>query len=302
MVVHRPLPEPERMAPPHELRGLTNFGYTALFGRDGPGAFELWRLPAAGAQLVFAEPRDGPPRLFASGPLPRAQRLLPSRGPIRAAGIELRPAATSLLLGGIAASIQGQPAVPLAELWGQAALELTHRLGRAPPGARPAILFEALEQRMRREPPANVLVVAAVELIETTAGTMRMDRIAERIGVTTRHLLRLFDRHVGCSPKQVARLARFARLRSHLAGSAAIDWAGLAAELGYADQSHLIADFRRLLGETPEQFLSRPLQQRALDLGWLIRLQLGAKPSPELVQPAAFAGASCRSSWENCSR
>jgi AraC-like DNA-binding protein len=43
-------------------------------------------------------------------------------------------------------------------------------------------------------------------------------------------------------------VARSARLPN-------LSWAGLAADIGYSDQSHLIADFRQLAGTTPVPFL-----------------------------------------------
>jgi AraC-like DNA-binding protein len=43
-------------------------------------------------------------------------------------------------------------------------------------------------------------------------------------------------------------------LVERLHAGARLDWAGLALELGYFDQSHLIRDFRRLTGYTPEKY------------------------------------------------
>jgi AraC-like DNA-binding protein len=88
------------------------------------------------------------------------------------------------------------------------------------------------------------------------------DAVAET-GFTERHVLGLFRRWVGVSPKAWARISRFQHLLAALArGSAedarllapalrAPDWARLAAETGYADQSHLSHEFRAFAGMTP---------------------------------------------------
>ena len=40
------------------------------------------------------------------------------------------------------------------------------------------------------------------------------------------------------------------------------DWVRIAAEAGYYDQAHLIADFRQLVGLTPGAFLKRAIGAR----------------------------------------
>ena len=98
-------------------------------------------------------------------------------------------------------------------------------------------------------------VDAAVDRILRSGGRATIDSIAAAAGVSRQHLARAFAYHVGVSPKTFARVIRFRRAL-RLAGSQ--DWSALALELGYFDQSHLIADFREFAGETPVPFfLSR---------------------------------------------
>jgi AraC-like DNA-binding protein len=96
-------------------------------------------------------------------------------------------------------------------------------------------------------------VDAAVGLM--AGGVTSIDTIAARIGTTRQHLGRLFSQHVGVAPKTFARIIRF-RHALRLGRHHAI--ADVAAQLGYSDQSHLIADFREFSGTTPVPFfLSR---------------------------------------------
>ena len=68
-------------------------------------------------------------------------------------------------------------------------------------------------------------------------------------GWSVRQLERVIVERTGLSPKTLARLGRFHRaLRLRSASGA---WAGIAAECGYTDQSHLIRDFRQFAGSAP---------------------------------------------------
>jgi AraC-like DNA-binding protein len=111
-------------------------------------------------------------------------------------------------------------------------------------------------------------VDAAVEAIMRSGGRRSIDAIAADIGISRQHLARAFAYHVGVSPKTFARVMRFRRALALCVGRLhpadrlkplrTPDWGGLAAELGYFDQSHLIAEFREFAGTTPVPFfLSR---------------------------------------------
>ncbi|GAB4584893.1 helix-turn-helix domain-containing protein [Nocardia sp. IFM 10818] len=70
---------------------------------------------------------------------------------------------------------------------------------------------------------------------------------------------------IGDSPKRFARIGRVRRI---LAAAGDTAWAELAAAAGYYDQSHMTADFRSLMGVTPDRFrkgdLPAPAACRAL--------------------------------------
>jgi AraC-like DNA-binding protein len=61
----------------------------------------------------------------------------------------------------------------------------------------------------------------------------------------------------GLAPETAARLVRFEQVWRRLDDGGPAHWDRIAADVGYADQSHLIRDFREFTGGSPAEFLAR---------------------------------------------
>ncbi|CAM3924258.1 helix-turn-helix domain-containing protein [Kibdelosporangium persicum] len=105
--------------------------------------------------------------------------------------------------------------------------------------------------------PRAELTAQVVDRISAGPDVMRVDALAKEFAVTVRQLQRLFAEHVGVGPKWVIRRYRLHEVTQRMAGGDRIDWAGLAADLGYADQAHFTRDFTRMFGETPTHYAQR---------------------------------------------
>ena len=67
----------------------------------------------------------------------------------------------------------------------------------------------ALRARQTFEPVSGRLARHAVRLLE--GGEVRVERVAEQLGVTARHLRRVFTESIGIGPKDFARSIRLQR-------------------------------------------------------------------------------------------
>lgn len=146
--------------------------------------------------------------------------------------------------------------VALEDLWGDAAARrLFERLGDTDDTAHAvAILESAIAERLARTGGRRAHPRLALDAAEKLASGTVND-VAGGIGVSERHLRRVFRETVGVGPKAFARLVRFHRaLRVALEDEHA-HWAQIAADAGYYDQAHLIAEFRAFTGLTPHGFL-----------------------------------------------
>ena len=101
--------------------------------------------------------------------------------------------------------------------------------------------------------PAVGEIAAIFRRILADPSLTRVDDLAATTGRTPRALQRLFREYVGVSPKWVLQRLRLQEAAERMAGGDG-DWAGLALDLGYADQAHFINDFRRVVGRPPGEY------------------------------------------------
>jgi AraC-like DNA-binding protein len=119
-------------------------------------------------------------------------------------------------------------------------------------------LLERLQgQSSRRPDRPDRLVVRAVDRLLGARYPLQVVRLARELGVTPRHLHRRFVATVGTPPKRLERLARFARTWQQATMGRPVGWAELAYANGYADQAHLVREFRAF-GAIPPAHLFTP--------------------------------------------
>lgn len=115
------------------------------------------------------------------------------------------------------------------------------------------------------------VVRESAKLLAQTASPVRVEDVAQQLRISRQHLRRVFTQHSGLSPKLFAQICRVRALLA-TAGqrngngngrvSAARErrlvpsdrWSMLAAQFGYTDQSHMIAEVRAVIGQTPAEW------------------------------------------------
>ena len=178
--------------------------------------------------------------------LRRGQRFITAR---------LRLGSTEAVLGVPASAIAGR-IVALEDLWDSAT---TRRLSERLAGARDtlaaaSILESAIGERYARasgECAHTQLVLAAADRLTSAP----VNAVAVDLGVSERHLRRLFRETTGISPKTFAKLTRFRHALRAAREASHASWTNIAVASGYYDQAHLIAEFRAISGVTPSALL-----------------------------------------------
>jgi len=122
-----------------------------------------------------------------------------------------------------------------------------------------ALVDETLAPRFADARPSRE-ATWAWQRLRATHGRVPIGELAAELGWSRKRIVARFRDEIGLPPKSVARLLRFERARE-LAGT--MSWGELAFECGFSDQSHLIAEFRRVTGRTPETFLQDTVAQAA---------------------------------------
>jgi AraC-like DNA-binding protein len=160
--------------------------------------------------------------------------------------------------------------VRVEDLLGAGAMNVAARLAEASEAVRIGVLESLLIERLReqRRRTASVDVTGLAASIEQRAGHVTLEQLAHEAGISRQHLTRLFRERVGVTPKLYARLARFQSSLAYAGSSEPAASAHAALAVGYADQSHWIAEFKAFSGLTPHRFAARrwfhPFVERAV--------------------------------------
>lgn len=237
------------------LPGLAGVVRTVWIQRTGAAPYVQRHLPTGGIEIHF--PIGGRPQLV--GPL---------TGPV----VEVIPAHTTIV--GVRFHPGTAPPLPamlddlvdqrlgLADLWRTSADRLVETMALAGTPERALAFLQAhLLQEFRTRVRVDPLMGEAVRALMPWQ-PVNIDTLATHLALSPSQLRRRCLHAVGMSPKVLQRTLRFQGfLALAQAGAAATGrrgadgMAGLAIDVGYADQAHLSRECLRLTGLTPRQLL-----------------------------------------------
>lgn len=181
-----------------------------------------------------------------------------TEGPSAVVGVHFRPGGAAAFFGGALPALRNRTEL-LEDLWGPAARILREQLQAAASPQQALALMQAhLLQRLRQAPPPDPLAAFALTAFARAPAEARVTPVQQASGCTPAQFIRRFEQAVGLTPKRYTRVLRLGELLPTLARCGPRDWAQLAAGGGYADQSHLIREFRLLTGLSPGAY--RPVR------------------------------------------
>lgn len=109
-----------------------------------------------------------------------------------------------------------------------------------------------IQQAIKNTLPGNCFVSAALQLIIKSKGLISSNQLVKLTGYTERHIERKFNEYVGTTPKRFSNIVRLhVFLKELKAKGNSRNLTQIAYEAGYADQSHLIKEFKKITGMSP---------------------------------------------------
>jgi len=254
----------QRGVPATRHRGLPSPWLTLILTLDEPLSIASHPDPAA-------VPGDFPTLL---GGLHTTPALIDVPGRQSGVQIALSPLGARVLLGLPAGELAGIDA-HADDVLGAGVRAVHDRLREASGwGGRFRVVDDWLLGRSARGRDLSTLAVAeAWRRLLRAEGRLRVDKLAADVGFSERHLRNLFRAEIGLTPKAAGRVVRFDVTRRRLADrfraaepagpdqpaplARTPDLAALAADCGYADQSHLDREFAALASCTPSTWLAQ---------------------------------------------
>ncbi|MDB4949750.1 MAG: Helix-turn-helix, AraC protein [Gemmatimonadetes bacterium] len=248
-------------APPPRLAPLVECVWTSAGSVPAGGVFESRVLPDGCMDVIFdlrdsrggSDPDRGP-RSYVVGAM-RTPLHVRMAGSVDLLGVRFRPGGATPFVDAPAGELTDR-SVGLDALWGAgAAAEMEERLHAAAPADRPRLAMEMLTGRLSPERAPDARVMHASGMIERLGGRVAVAELCRAVGLTRRHLERIFLDAVGLPPKTACRVARVQAAIRRVRGRPVASWSRLALDCGWYDQAHMGRDFREIAGTSPGAYL-----------------------------------------------
>lgn len=113
------------------------------------------------------------------------------------------------------------------------------------------IIESFLMKMIERHSEEESYFYSTIDRIRTSVGSFDTKTLSDHFYLGDRQIQRLFKQNFGLSPKAYDRLTRFSNTVKQIGRYSHPRWNELADEFGYADQAHLIREFKNYAGFTP---------------------------------------------------
>ena len=171
-------------------------------------------------------------------------------------GVHFKPGGAFPFLG-LPAGELADTHLDLETIWGLSAGRLRERLCEARTSVeRFQLLQDALLSRLCDDVEQHYAVATALETFWKNQAGPTVREAAKYLGLSQRRFIQVFKAEVGLTPKLFSRIQRFQQTRTLIRQNPSPNWAALAVDLGYFDQSHLIREFLEFSGLSPTDYLN----------------------------------------------
>lgn len=98
------------------------------------------------------------------------------------------------------------------------------------------------------------IVDFAIKSVKAEGSPASIKELCETANISNKHLISLFNKKVGLSPKIIQRLNKFIKVIHTIQSRKEISWPQVAYECNYYDQAHLINEFKTFSGLSPKNY------------------------------------------------
>lgn len=122
----------------------------------------------------------------------------------------------------------------------------------------PLKVAAALEQLLLDQPKRESgfsYLDKALDIIYKRSGNIDLPTLIDEINISERHFRRIFKKVIGIGPKQYSKVVQFNAVFEAIQRNQENELYDMALKHGYYDHAHFINDFKKLLGQSPRQFL-----------------------------------------------